>query len=119
MSPTEKRRTPRIQPYVAPCRIVHGAHRFPAYLADLSTLGARISSDVGPPEPGATVVIEVRFGRQVRFSKLHAEVKWVRPGSGAGEPHLFGLTFTGVKAEEQRVLEAVVEEFRKRAEQLA
>jgi hypothetical protein len=119
MSPTEKRRTPRIQPYVAPCRIVEGSKRFPAYLADLSPLGARITCDVEPPVPGTHVVIEVRFGRQVRFSRLRAEVKWIRPGAAPGDPSMFGLIFSGVTAEEQRVLEAVVEEFRKRAEQLA
>lgn len=118
MAPTEKRRTPRIQPFVAPCRLVlHGA-RVPAYLTDLSTLGARVTCEgVEPPMPGTSVTIEVRFGREVRHSRLTAEVKWVRTGPGA--TCVFGLTFTGVSPEQQRRLESIVEEFRRRAEQLA
>ena len=116
---SEKRRTPRIQPYVNPCRIQDGKQRFPAYLADLSTAGARITCDVAPPDPGTAVVVEVRFGRQVRYTRLPAEVKWIRPGSGAGDPHAFGLSFTGITADQRRTLESVIAEFRKRAEQLA
>ncbi len=115
----EKRRTERIQPYVAPCRIVAGERRIPGYLADLSPAGARVLCDVVPPPKGGSVVLEVRFGRQVRYSRLPAEVKWVQPAAEKGAPHAFGLTFTGVTPEEQLVLESVLEEFRRRAAMLA
>ena len=118
MPSSEKRRTLRIQPYVAPCRVVAGGQRFPGYLTDLSTKGARVSCDLDPPPAGVPVVLEVRFGRQVRYSRLPAEVKWTRP-PGEDETHTLGLTFEGVTAEEQEVLEAIVREFQRRAEQLA
>jgi len=119
MSPVEKRRTPRIRPYVAPCRIVDGERRVRAYMADLSPAGVQVSCDMTPPSVGSFVVVEVRFGSQVRYSRLPAEVKWVRPRSAPGSPHVLGLTFAGVTAEEQGVLESVLEEFRRRAAQLA
>ncbi len=114
---SEKRRTLRIQPYVVPCRITAGARRLPGYLTDLSTKGARVSCDVEPPAAGR-VILEVRFGRQVRYSRLPAEIKWTHPPS-ASESHTLGLTFDGVTAEEQAILESVVAEFQRRAEQLA
>lgn len=114
----EKRTTPRIAPFVAPCRLVEGERRLPGYLTDLSLKGARVSCDAEPPQPGTTVVVEVRFGHEVRFSHLDAEVKWVKAGSGEGG-HSLGLTFTGVTPEEQQVLESVVGEFGRRASQLA
>lgn len=114
----EKRQTPRIAPYVAPCRVVVGARRVPAYLTDLSSKGARVSCDVEPPREGETVVIEVRFGRQVRYSRLTAEVKWVVAAGGEGGAS-FGLTFAGLSAEEQAVLESVMEELQRRASLLA
>jgi hypothetical protein len=115
---SEKRRTPRIQPYVAPCRVATGERRLRGYLADLSSAGARVSCDGPAPAVGARVVLEVRFGSQVRHSRLPAEVKWVRADEEVGGRHVFGLTFSGVGAEEQRVLDSVVDEFRRRAELL-
>ncbi|MBI3932916.1 MAG: PilZ domain-containing protein [Acidobacteria bacterium] len=115
----EKRQAPRIQPYVAPCRVVESERRIPGYVTDLSTMGARISADVPPPDPGTPVVLEIRFGRQLRHSRLAAEVKWIRPAAATGESHSFGITFTGVTAEEQRALESVVEEFQRRAAQIS
>lgn len=112
----EKRRAARIQPFVAPCRLVHAAQRLPAYLADLSTLGARITCDAVPPPPGAAVALEVRFGREVRHSRLLAEVKWVKAmGDGS---HFLGLTFTAMGPAEREMIESVVAEFQRRAEEL-
>lgn len=116
---TEKRKVPRIQPYVAPCRILHGSRRFSAYLVDLSPLGARVSCAAEPPVPGDTVVLEVRFGRNVSWSRLPVEVKWASPAGEPGEAHVFGLTFARISTEEQRVLDSVLEEFRRRAALLA
>jgi hypothetical protein len=115
----EKRRAPRIQPYVAPCRIVHAGRRLAGYVVELGPLGARVSCDAEPPGPGEAVVLEVRFSRQAVYSPLPAEVKWTRPPEAAGVGHLAGLTFLGVSAEQQRTLERVLDEFRRRAALLA
>lgn len=113
----EKRKTPRIQPYVARCLVVDSARRIPAYVTDLSPGGARVVCDGEPPRSGASVVIEVRIGRKIARSRLPAVVKWVRPGHGGSR--LLGLTFRGLGREERRGLEAVVEEFHRRAAQIA
>jgi hypothetical protein len=118
MPPAEKRKTPRIAPFVTPCRLDDGRTHIPGYMTDLSPRGARISCETVPPDPGSRVVLEIRFGRQVRYSRLQAEVKWIRPAAGEQESHTCGLTFTGVTAEEQRVLESIVDEFRRRAADL-
>jgi hypothetical protein len=118
MTSSEKRRAPRIQPFVTPCRVWHGVRHFPGYLADLSILGARVDCDAEPPLVGDAVVLDVRFGREVRHSRLPGEVKWVRIGRGEQDSNAFGLTFTSVTAEERQVLESVVAEFRRRAEEL-
>ena len=114
---TEKRRTPRIQPYVAPCRVVRGRRRFVAYLTDLSPRGGRVACDVDPPPAGTRVVLEVRLGRRVSHSRLPAVVKWAR--SGIRGTHTFGLTFRGISAEARRGLEVVVDDFRRLAAQIA
>jgi len=114
--PTEKRKTPRIQPYVAPCVVVDGARRLPAYLTDLSIRGARVSSDDQPPAAHARVVVEVRLGRAISVSRLPGQVKWVRRHEKGYE---FGLTFVGITSDLQRTLESVVEEFRRLADALS
>jgi hypothetical protein len=114
---TEKRRTPRIQPYVAPCRVVRGRRRFVAYLTDLSPRGGRVACDGEPPPVGTRVVLEVRIGRRVSHSRLPAVVKWARRGNGG--THTFGLTFQRISAEARRGLEAVVDDFRRLAAQIA
>jgi hypothetical protein len=111
---TEKRRTPRIQPYVAPCRVVRGRRRFVAYL---SPRGGRVACDVEPPPAGTRVVLEVRIGRRVSHSRLPAVVKWARRGNG--DTHTFGLTFQRISAEARRGLEVVVDDFRRLAAQIA
>jgi hypothetical protein len=114
---TEKRRTPRIQPYVVPCRVVRGRRRFVAYVTDLSPRGGRVACDVDPPAPGTRVVLEVRIARRVSHSRLPAVVKWTRAGPKGS--HTFGLTFQKVSAEAKRALEAVLEDFRRLAAQIA
>lgn len=115
----DQRRTPRIQPFVAPCRLVAGERRTPGYLSDLSPRGARVSCDEEPPPVGTNVVLEVRFGREVAYSRLPAEVEWVQLGLDPSAAPDIGLSFKDTTPEDQDVLDAVVEEFRRRAEQLA
>lgn len=116
--PPDQRQTPRIQPFVAPCRLVAGARRIPGYLSDLSPRGARVSCDEEPPPVGAAVVLEVRFGREVLYSRLPAEVEWVQAGIEPSSAPDLGLSFKDISPDDQKVLEAVVQEFRRRAEQL-
>jgi hypothetical protein len=116
--PPEKRRTARIQPFVAPCRLSEGARRLSGYVTDLSTRGAQVSADGPPPTPDAHVVLEVRLSAAADPVRLPAVVKWVRPAE-EGESYAFGLTFIGTTPEDQKALDAVVEEFRRRAEQLS
>lgn len=115
----EKRKAPRIQPYVASCRLVHGARRIPGYLTDLSRLGARISCDEEPPPSPESIVLEVRFSRRAVHFPLPAVVTWSRPPATANESFVVGLTFSGVSVEQERVLEGVLDEFRRRAALLA
>lgn len=113
----DKRQTPRIEPFVACCWILHGSRRLSGYLTDLSSRGARISCAEEPPGTGESVTLEVRFGRSVTRSHVPAEVKWTRPRSKGGA-YVFGLTFARISQEEQRRVDSVVEEFRRRAELL-
>ena len=114
-SPPEKRKTPRIRPWVAPCVVVDGARRLPAYFTDLSVRGARLSTEVPPPAAHARVVVEARLGRAVSPSRLPGQVKWVKP---AEKGHEFGITFVGITSELQRSLEGVVADFRRLADTL-
>jgi hypothetical protein len=116
MRTAEKRKTPRIQPFVARCRVEDGTRWVSGYLTELSLKGARISCDDTPPAPGSAVALEVRLGRRLSSCRFPAEIKWVR--TAARGPHTLGLTFRGISPEDQRILEAVVEEFRHRADQL-
>lgn len=113
----EKRRTPRIQPFVVPCRIVMGAHRLSAYVTDLGLGGGRVHCDGEAPDPGTLVTLEVRIGRRVAHSRIPAVVKWAKRAPRGG--HDFGLTFEGLPAEDGKALQAVVDEFHRRAAQLA
>ena len=114
--PSEKRKTPRIRPWVAPCVVVDGARRLPAYFTDLSVRGARLSTDEPPPAAHARVVVEARLGRAVAPSRLPGQVKWVK---AAGKGHEFGITFVGITSELQRSLEGVVAVFRRLADTLS
>jgi hypothetical protein len=118
--PSDKRRAPRIQPYVAPCRVLEGTRRLTGYLADLGYQGARVHCEAPPPAVGAAVILEVRLGRRTSpRSRLLGEVKWVRARGGQAAGHMFGVTFKELTSEQQRAVESVVEEFRRRAAELA
>lgn len=113
--PKEKRKTKRIQPFVAPCRVVEGERTLSAYLTDLSTKGARISSD-DPLMAGAqSVVLEVRFSRSSPSCRLPARIRWRQAGGKPGEAAVFGVTFAGIAKHEKSLLESAVKEFRRRA----
>jgi len=118
-SGTEKRKAPRIQPYVAPCRLVQGGRRISGYVTDLGPLGARISCDEQPPASGEAIVLEVRFSRRALHSVLPAVIRWWQAPGAVGESFVVGLTFSGVSPEQQRVLDGVLEEFQRRAALLA
>jgi hypothetical protein len=113
---SEKRKTPRIQPWVSPCVVVEGSRRLPAYFTDLSIRGARLSTEAPPPAAHARVVVEVRLARALAPSRIPGQVKWVKP---VDKGFQFGLTFVGITADLQRTLEAVVEEFRRLADTLS
>jgi hypothetical protein len=115
----EKRRSPRIQPYVAPCKVLDRARRVSGYVMDLSPTGARIMVDSEPPAPGSNVVIEVRFARDTPHSVLPGQVRWVKGPEGPKGTFTFGMTFEGLTSEQSQVLSSVVEEFRRRAEELS
>ena len=114
--PEEKRQIQRIQPFVAPCRYVLGGQRLSGFLTDISERGGRMHTDVEPPEIGTTLTVEARLGRQATPIHLPATVRWARPAPRGG--FLFGMSFDGVGPEEQKVLDGVVEEFRRRAAQI-
>lgn len=116
----EKRKTSRVGPYVAPCKIASEATRISAYVLDLSQSGAHVSSKRSPPGPGAGVTLELRLAGSLSASKISAVVRWVQPpfGGGGGMYH-FGLGFDALDAETAKVLDAVLEDFRRRAAELA
>jgi hypothetical protein len=116
-APDEKRQTQRIQPFVAPCRYVLGDQRTSGFLTDISERGGRIHTEVEPPAVGTVLTIEVRLGRPATHVRLPATVRWGRPAPRGG--FLFGTSFDGIGPEEQRVVEGVVEEFRRRAASIA
>jgi PilZ domain len=113
---SEKRKTPRIRPWVAPCVVVDGARRLPAYFTDLSVRGARLSTEAPPPAAHARVIVEARLGRAVAPSRLPGLVKWAK---ALEKGHEFGITFVGITSELQRSLEAVVADFRRLADTLS
>jgi hypothetical protein len=115
--PEEKRRTPRIQPFVAPCHVVFPAGRRAAYLTDLSAEGAQLVCDAEPPALEDWVTIEVRLPRQDERSSLPGRVKWVQPAEGR-KGHAFGITFEGLSAEGRAAVTAVLGEFRRLAAEL-
>jgi Tfp pilus assembly protein PilZ len=116
--PEEKRRTPRVQPFVAPCHVVSGSRRVAAYLIDLSVDGARVTCDAEPPAAGEWVTIEVRLSRQDGRSSLPGRVKWVQPAENR-KGHLFGITFEGISEADQGVVATVLAEFRRLASELS
>jgi hypothetical protein len=108
----EKRQTDRIQPFVAPCRCVVGGERFPGFLTDLSSRGARVHADHEPPAVETPLVLEVKLGRSPTHQRIPAAVEWTQRSPRGG--HVFGLSFESLGGAERSVLESVVEEFRRR-----
>lgn len=109
----EKRQALRIQPFVAPCRYVVGDQRVAGFLTDLSSRGGRVHTEATPPSVDARVTVEVRFGSQPTHVQLPAAVEWARASTRGG--FVFGVSFAGMGADEQRTVDRVVEEFRRRA----
>jgi hypothetical protein len=112
----EKRRAPRIQPFVVPCRYVLQDRRIPGYLTDLGPAGGRVHTDIEPPAVGANVVLEARLGRQATHVRIPSVVRWSQASPRGG--FVFGMSFDGIDPEARRVLETVVEEFHRRAAQI-
>jgi hypothetical protein len=112
----EKRQHPRIQPFVASCRYLQAEQRVPGFLTDLSRAGARIHTDVEAPATGATITVEVRMGGVATHVRFPATVRWSQPSGRGG--FVFGVSFDGTGPEEQKILDGVIEDFRRRAAQL-
>jgi len=117
-APEEKRRTPRIAPFVAPCHVATGGRRMAAYLTDLSLDGARVACDADPPAREEWVTVEVRLPRQAERSHLPGRVKWVQPAENR-KGHTFGITFEGMGSGGQTVVATVLAEFRRLAAELS
>jgi Tfp pilus assembly protein PilZ len=116
--PEEKRRTQRIQPFVAPCYVALASRRMAAYLTDLSIEGARFACDADPPALEEWVTIEVRLPREGERNSLAGRVKWVQPAESR-KGHAFGITFDGTNASGQEAVARVLAEFRRLAAQLS
>jgi hypothetical protein len=65
------------------------------------------------------MVLEIRFARRQGKARLSGRVQWSRPLLHPAKGHDFGVTFEGLQRREQELLEAVVKDFHKQAEQLA
>lgn len=115
----EKRRTPRVQPYVVPCRMeLPNGRLLTGYVTDLSPVGAQVSCDGPPPATGIQVALEVRLRRGPAWPRLQAEIKWTRPPAADGASPTCGLTFVHVDDAQRALLEEALEDFRRRAAQL-
>jgi hypothetical protein len=112
----EQRKTVRIQPFVAPCRVVAGNRALTGYLTDLSEAGARVICEAESPAAQTEVTLELRIGRVAARSRLQARVEWVKPQEDGG---VFGLSFAGLPVEKQAALKAVVAEFQRMASEIA
>jgi hypothetical protein len=111
----DKRKTRRIEPYLAPCRIVVGRRRLSGYVTNLSVRGARVYSDEKPPRVGQRLTLELRFRARAARHRLPAETRWVRTASDVAGLHSFGVSFKGLTSEGRRTVESVLVEFRERA----
>jgi hypothetical protein len=108
-----RRRSERIQPFVAPCRYVVGEERVSGFLTDISRQGGRVHTEVEPPAEGAMLTVELRLARQPVALVLPATVRWARPRERGG--FVFGVSFDGAGADEQKALDGLVESFLRRA----
>jgi hypothetical protein len=115
--PSERRRTPRIKPFVARCRLRVGSRSHAGYVTDISTGGAQVSWGGEAPAVGSLVVLEVRLDPRFRPSRLPSRVLWTRSTDDGGLT--VGLSFAELAEAEQRTLEEVVEEYRRKAAELA
>lgn len=109
----EKRQALRIPPFVAPCRYVLDGRRVAGFFTDLSSRGGRVHTEIEPPPVETRVTVEIRLGRQPTHLRLPAAVEWGRPSARGG--FVFGVSFEDIGSDEQRVIDGVVEEFRRRA----
>ncbi len=115
----EKRRTPRVQPYVVPCRVeLPNGRVLAGYVTDLSSRGAQISCEGPPPAVSLRVTLEIRLRRGDAWPRLAAEVKWTRPPARPDAPPTCGVTFTDLSAPGQALVEAALADFRRRASEL-
>ena len=115
----EKRRTPRVQPYVVPCRMeLPNGRLLSGYVTDLSPIGAQVSCDGPPPAVGIQVAFEVRLRRGPAWPRLQAEVKWTQPPSRENASPTCGLTFVQVDPADQALLEGALQDFQRHAAQL-
>jgi PilZ domain len=114
MSGREQRRGERIQPFLAPCRVLHGSRRFAGHLVELSQEGGRIACKAAPPPAGSSVVLEVRLGKEPGRTKLPAQVRWSDHQPDVQDGHVFGVTFTAGE-DGARAISAALQEFRRRA----
>jgi hypothetical protein len=118
MKPTDQRRqAERIQPFVVPCRYAVGESRVPGFLTNISTLGALVHTDTEPPAAGAAILLEVRLRALPTHVSIRATIRWTQPHERGG--HVFGCRFDSVGEDEQKVLDEVVADFRRRADALA
>jgi hypothetical protein len=110
----EKRSSPRVQPYVARCRLRFSGQTIPGYVTDLSVRGARVLIEDEAPAAGARRELEVRFRHALRYCRLAAEVMWARM-AGAGRGKTVGVRFLEMGGEERAALDRIVEEFHAQA----
>jgi hypothetical protein len=115
----ERRRAPRIQPFVVPCLVAVGPRRVAGFLVELSTSGARVSTEGDAPPDGGSATLEVRLKRGLGQSRIPATVKWVRRMEESEGRYDFGLVFRDVSPADRKLLASIVREFRTRAAQLA
>jgi Tfp pilus assembly protein PilZ len=111
----EKRSTPRVQPFVVQCSVSAGDLQHSAYLTELSVDGARVVSTKDPPDAGTPLVLDIRFSRRIDPVRVPAKVVWVEPRSGPRGTAVFGVSFDGISAEDRRLLDTVLGEFRRKA----
>ena len=117
MTDREQRRGERIQPFLAPCRVIHEGRRFAGHVIELSLGGGRVACRALPPPAGSAVVLEVRFEPGASRTRLSAEVRWARRLPDSEDGHMFGVTFADAGGE--RTVADAIEQFRLRAATLS
>ncbi|MET0552345.1 MAG: PilZ domain-containing protein [Vicinamibacteria bacterium] len=119
MTVREQRRGERIQPFLAPCRVIHDGRRFAAHLIELSLGGGRVACRATPPPAGASVLLEVRFETGAPRTRLAAEVRWARRLPDSEDGHMFGVTFAHAEEGGEHSVAEAIEQFRLRAATLS